>query len=90
METFEEFIARNGTDQDMQSLTESFLSQVRAEVLLIGKRVDDLEGKIQAENDLARKIDLLAKQKKWASFLSICILAIQMKDISILRRIRKR
>ncbi|WP_135080072.1 hypothetical protein [Terasakiella sp. SH-1] len=82
METFQEYVERNGKGQDIQTLEEGFLNQVEREVLLIEKR-------IQAENDLLRKIDLLAKQSKWAAFLTVCSLAVQLKDISVLKRIRK-
>lgn len=89
MESFEEFLANQDQIDDIRALEESYLSRIRAEILLVSRKVEDLERKVLAENEIARKIDLLAQQNKWSSIFSVCLLAIQMNDISILSRFRK-
>lgn len=90
MEKFTEFLKRRDKEIDFESLEENKFSQMKNMLLTIERKLEEIERKIHAEIEIARKIDLLAQQNKWSSFLKLCILAIQLKDFSIIRRIQKR
>lgn len=58
---------------------------VKATVLVLTFKISHLESQIKNEKDVVRKINLLATQQKFASYLSTLGIAIDTKDKSLVK-----